>query len=1477
MVNANVELLVMGLSGMTLNTGYSGNTGMGSIDFDGNEVIQMNFSVADVTDITQKTGSFSESFTVPGTKNNNEIFNFIFEIGANSTFNPAITCSCQLLVDTIPVLANGIMQLVSINIDNQGEITYNINVFDQVLNFANTIGASLVEDLNWSDLNHTWDYNNVTAGWNVPNIPYYYSLIDYGYGYTKDSLQQPATCPITNMYPAVQIKQIWDRTFSAAGYSYTSDFINSEYFENLYSPYLSQTGLQLPPELVVAQGFKASMSANSNTLISTSPNTNSFNFNFNDLSADSYGTNFPPLSGASYIQQGSPSITGGTYSAGTNSIQQFVLELGGQNFQTATPGFYNYLDISLTVTWYRNGPSGNGSFGQAVKIFRNNSSSFSATTFNYTFFSPQLGSGVGLLGPLLPSDEVFFLVDCPVTATAPEGSGPINPYTASTTLTAGTWYNIVNPQVPAGGTIYFSNAVPLNYKQQDFINDMVLMHNLYIATDPNNPKNFIVEPRDVFYSGTTYYTPKTLDWSSKLDSSQSVLETLLSEQTNQRVVFSYTPDSDYFNNLYSQSTNHVFGDFYYTIDNQFVTGDQNMTCSFSPTPSVCVANAAGNPFGNNPNYVEETFIIPKIGAVDNNGSFGNCNANRRILQRSVNLIEMADVTDYWLLDGIPQYAYPFLGMLNSVATTLNPAPTIDISFGAVQYEFFALSSIPSNNLTSAYWSNYLQQLSDPESKLINCYMYLTPADIQNFDFRNTIYIDGLTSEGHGGYFLVNSITYIPTANAPSQVELIQVTNKYVPITQKSIKNIRNNTTNTNNVSASNISSIDNLSTNTLTLGWNLSIGQANEASSIIGTGISLGGGSQNSSLMGTNINVGGGNQETAVFGSNVTIGSNSPNSIVFGDNNSIGVLSPSNMIVGDNNSVASGVTGAVVFGNGITATTGNTVWVENLIIQNGTLNGIPITSLTGSSSGSTATSFTGGTVTGATNFTGGLTSTTISATTYYNLPPTSFSGGTVSGPTNFTAGLTSTIISATTISATTFYGVSQEPFLFVTANTTVTTANYGIEVSGSVATTIFMPSPIGISGQTFVIKNIGQGQVTVTGITSSINFDTNSNLIIPPYGSYTLISDNKRYDIVGEYDTYVFVTGATYNASSGVQTLKFNNGTTALVSGFFTGATTSGNTTYVTTLSSTTITSSTITTGTVSATTYTNLPMIWTAGTGSGSAVLSGSNSTATGNFSVAIGSANTATGLYSFAEGYSTTAGTANNIAAHSEGYQTQALGYASHAEGYQTYVAQSNIALGNYDGAYSHAGGYQTIASGNTSFVHSNGGIVNGDYSAILGGQYQYIPTYAVNSIILGGNSLTALTSNYVYVPSLNVNVVGSSPSIYNLGIDINGNLTRGQTGNILPQINLSGHSITTPTNAGTVNLLPNTYNIINPSGSLTTLTVNLPNSPTNNMSVYIKYTKAIVTVTYANGTVSDGITAPIIGTLVVLVYDSSTSIWY
>lgn len=88
---------------------------------------------------------------------------------------------------------------------------------------------------------------------------------------------------------------------------------------------------------------------------------------------------------------------------------------------------------------------------------------------------------------------------------------------------------------------------------------------------------------------------------------------------------------------------------------------------------------------------------------------------------------------------------------------------------------------------------------------------------------------------------------------------------------------------------------------------------------------------------------------------------------------------------------------------------------------------------------------------------------------------------------------------------------------------------------------------------------------------------------------------------------------------------------------------------------------------------------------------------------------------------------------------------------------------------------------------------------------------------------------------------------------------------------------HTIFTPTTGGTVTLVANQYNIINPAGALVALTVTLPSSPANNDTIQIKFTQAVTTVTYNGGTVADGITSPIAGGYVIFTFDSGSNTWY
>jgi hypothetical protein len=223
------------------------------------------------------------------------------------------------------------------------------------------------------------------------------------------------------------------------------------------------------------------------------------------------------------------------------------------------------------------------------------------------------------------------------------------------------------------------------------------------------------------------------------------------------------------------------------------------------------------------------------------------------------------------------------------------------------------------------------------------------------------------------------------------------------------------------------------------------------------------------------------------------------------------------------------------------------------------------------------TPFTGGTVPGPIDCTGGLTASTISAGTYQNLPidvfvtggtyslgtaiftnntggtftvtgfSNTFTGGTVTGATNFTNGLT-----ANTISATTYLNLPVD--VFVTGGTySAGTATFTNNTGGTFTVTGFDSQDLYITGGTFD-KN-----------TETLTFTNNTGGTVAITGF-----------------TDIFVTGATYN--DGSATFTNNTGGTFVLSGLttpFTGGTVSGDTIFL----------SGLTANTISASTYLNLPI----------------------------------------------------------------------------------------------------------------------------------------------------------------------------------------------------------------------------------------------------------------------------------------------
>ena len=99
-------------------------------------------------------------------------------------------------------------------------------------------------------------------------------------------------------------------------------------------------------------------------------------------------------------------------------------------------------------------------------------------------------------------------------------------------------------------------------------------------------------------------------------------------------------------------------------------------------------------------------------------------------------------------------------------------PTFDLNYGVLEELFFTLLTGAINvNLFNVYWSAYMAEIVNKDSRMLIGQFKLTHRDIENFNFGQYVHL-------MGAYWRVNKIIdFNATKEETCTVELIRVINK----------------------------------------------------------------------------------------------------------------------------------------------------------------------------------------------------------------------------------------------------------------------------------------------------------------------------------------------------------------------------------------------------------------------------------------------------------------------------------------------------------------------------------------------------------------------------------------------------------------------------------------------------------------------------------------------------------------------------
>jgi hypothetical protein len=402
-----------------------------------------------------------------------------------------------------------------------------------------------------------------------------------------------------------------------------------------------------------------------------------------------------------------------TYNSATTTTINFQVVISGAIIDANT----TYFDIALR----KNG----------VNI---SSQGFTPNTFDYIFTADLSVDNITV------SNTDYF--DIFVTSDA--GSGFGYDITGDTIL-VGTEI-IQEVAVAYGDPIVINDTIPRGIFQKDFFASIVKMFNLYVYEDKLVEKKLIIKPFIDFYDGTQ------IDWTDKVDRGSVMRLKPMSEFTARYYDYKYKQDNDFYAENYRKKFNEGYGDFIYDSENEFVK-------EVDATEIIFAGTVLYRKTGTDKIYS----AIYKLS--NENTKEDKMDSVIRILQAK----KITGATTWSILNGvggsvIASYSdYGYAGHLDDPYN-----PQADINWGVTKEVYYNPTSVTAANLFNGYWSEYIAEITDKDSKLLTCSLKLNEVDIYNLDFSKLIYIDGSL------WRLNKVLDYNPMDFNVTKVELLKV-------------------------------------------------------------------------------------------------------------------------------------------------------------------------------------------------------------------------------------------------------------------------------------------------------------------------------------------------------------------------------------------------------------------------------------------------------------------------------------------------------------------------------------------------------------------------------------------------------------------------------------------------------------------------------------------------------------------------------
>jgi len=719
----------------------------------------LTFQVGDIRDISQRKGNFSKTIVLVGSKNNNDLLNHYYDVNIQAgTFDINAVTTCSVIQDGIPVMEDASLQLTAIKkvqLTEQYEehVEYEVLVKESKADFFTAINNLELTDIDFSDLNHTYDAFNVVNRFTNTEVDGFKYFLP-GSGDAFYSTQE--------FKPAIFAKTYFDRIFQGAGFTYSWPDLVDDKFDKLVIPYNGDTDnfdyadytvkANAGPTTYTGTFFAGSAEFQNLQTIAgwteTEDPQNIFNpttgvystpFNISSNNAQQYDYNVQIQYEIRLVNSSGVTLYSGMNGISSPQFYQPQIALTQNGTVCYTTNLYTNpapLNNSATVTYAVQTPTSIPN-GTTTVLSQTAVCTMALTAQNL----PQLSQGrlaikvPKILTPITNAQAPLWRIGSASGTPCASGQIKIQAVITSINISITPSNNIV----AIGGTIDVNDYVPQKIKQNDFVKAIFNMYNLYADVDKNQPNQLNLIHRDAYYDAGN-----EVDWTYKLAKNQEQSLSFLPELTSKKLILTYAPDTDSPNATYTTATNQIYGQAEVVFDNEYVKDVTTKPVLFGPTPII------RTPFG------------AYVGMIAGQAP----KTNLRIMYDSTAEIGLSTCSPYHIYDygttgmtGVT--TYPYVGHFDN---PLNP--TWDLNYSVCSFYYYQPLSLTDNNLYNRYWRRTMGQINS--GKMLTAFFNLKDTDIQSMKLNDKIRIDN-------SWWNINKvIDYDANANKLTQVELISV-------------------------------------------------------------------------------------------------------------------------------------------------------------------------------------------------------------------------------------------------------------------------------------------------------------------------------------------------------------------------------------------------------------------------------------------------------------------------------------------------------------------------------------------------------------------------------------------------------------------------------------------------------------------------------------------------------------------------------